>query len=88
MTYRVAVSHEAEKVLDRLDGPTEQRIRTRFVQLAEDPFDPQLPAPLTGRAGVRKSRVSGWRIWFIVDRDAKVLYVVTVDTCGEVYKHS
>ena len=87
MTYRVAVSHEAEKVLDRLDRPTEQRIRTRFVQLAEDPFDPGLPAPLIERAGVRKSRVGGWRILFIVDRDAKVLYVVTVDTRGQVYKH-
>lgn len=87
MTYRVAVSHEAEKVLDRLDHPTEQRIRTRFVQLAEDPFDPRLPAPLIERAGVRKSRVGGWRILFIVDRDAKVLYVVTVDTRGQVYKH-
>jgi mRNA interferase RelE/StbE len=88
VTYRVAVSHEAEKILDRLDHPTEQRIRTRFVQLAEDPFDPRLSAPLTERAGVRKSRVGGWRILFVVDRDAKVLYVVTVDTRGQVYKHS
>ena len=45
-------------------------------------------APLTERTGVRKSRVGGWRILFIVDRDAKVLYVVTVDTRGQVYKHS
>jgi mRNA interferase RelE/StbE len=43
---------------------------------------------LTERAGVRKSRVGGWRILFIVDQDAKVLYVVTVDTRGQVYKHS
>lgn len=35
----------------------ERRIRTRIVQLAEDPFDPRLSAPLTERAGVRKSRV-------------------------------
>ena len=88
MTYRVVVAREAEKVLDRLDRQTEQRVRTRFVQLAEDPFDPRLSAPLTQRAGVRKSRVGGWRILFTVDRDAEVVYVLTVDTRGQVYKHS
>jgi mRNA-degrading endonuclease RelE of RelBE toxin-antitoxin system len=49
VNYRVSISHEAEKVLDRLDRPTEQRIRARLVQLAADPFDPRLSAPLTDR---------------------------------------
>ncbi len=88
MSYRVFVSHEAEKVLDRLDRPSERRLRARFVQLGDDPFDPRLSAPLTERAGVRKSRVGGWRILFTVDRDAMVVNVVTVDTRGQVYKHS
>ncbi len=88
MNYRVSVSHEAEKVLDRLDRPSERRIRARFVQLGDDPFDPRLSAPLTERAGVRKSRVGGWRILFAVDRDAMVVNVVTVDTRGQVYKRS
>ena len=88
MTYRVVVAHEAEKVLDRLDRPTELRIRARFVQLAEDPFDPRLSAPLTERPGVRKSRVGGWRILFTADRQTKVLHVVTLDTRGQVYRHS
>lgn len=82
------VAHEAEKVLDRLDRPTERRVRARLLQLAEDPFDPRLSAPLTERPGVRKSRVGGWRILFTVDRDARVLFVATVDTRGQVYKHS
>ena len=88
MNYRVSISHEAEKVLDRLDRPTEQRIRARLVQLAADPFDPRLSAPLTDRQGVRKSRLGGWRILFTLDRDAKALYVATVDTRGQVYKRS
>jgi mRNA interferase RelE/StbE len=88
VNYRVSVSHEAEKTLDRLDRPTERRLRARFVQLGDDPFDPRLSAPLTERAGVRKSRVGGWRILFTVDRDAMVVNVVTVDTRGQVYKHS
>lgn len=88
MSYRVLIAHEAEKILDRLDRPTEQRIRTRIIQLAEDPFDARLSAPLTERAGVRKSRVGGWRVLFTANRDTKTLFVLTVDTRGQVYKHS
>lgn len=88
MSYRIVIAHEAEKILDRLDRPSEQRIRARIVQLAEDPFDPRLSAALTERAGVRKSRVGGWRILFAVDRETKILAVLTVDTRGQVYRHS
>ena len=88
MNYRISISHEAEKVLDRLDLPTEQRIQARLAQLADDPFDPRLSAPLTDRPGVRKSRVGGWRILFTVDRDARIVYVATIDTRGQVYKRS
>lgn len=88
MNFRVSVVHEAEKILDRLDRPTEQRVRARFVQLAVDPFDSRLSAPLADRPGIRKSRVGGWRVLFTVDREAKVIYILTVDTRGQVYRHS
>jgi mRNA interferase RelE/StbE len=68
--------------------PAERRLRVRFVQLAENPFDLRLSTPLTERAGVRRSRVGGWRILFSAGPDAKVLHVLTVDTRGQVYKHS
>ena len=88
MSYRVVIAHEAEKILDRLDQPTEKRLRTRIIQLAEDPFDPRLSAPLTERAGIRKSRVGGWRILFLANRETNTLAVLTIDTRGQVYKHS
>ena len=88
MTYRIDVAREAEKVLDRLDRHTEQRIRQRIVLLAEDPFDRRLSAPLTEREGIRKSRIGGWRLLFNVDRATKVMYILTVDTRGQVYRHS
>ena len=87
MNFRVSVAHEAEKILDRLDRPNEERIRARFGRLAVDPFDPRLSAPLAGRPEIRKSRVGGWRILFAVDREAKAIYVLTVDTRGQVYRH-
>lgn len=88
MSYRVVLAHEAEKILDRLERPTEQRIRTRIIQLAEYQFDASLSAPLTERAGVRKSRVGGWRVLFTANRETKALFVLTVDTLGQVSKHS
>jgi mRNA interferase RelE/StbE len=87
VNFQLNVTHEAEKVLDRLDSPTERRIRNRFLQLAEDPFDSRLSAPLVERAGIRKSRVGGWRILFVVDRGARAIYILTIDTRGQVYKH-
>lgn len=88
MKFRVSVSHEAKKVLDRQDRHSERRLRARLAQLGDDPFDPRLSAPLTERPGVRKSRVGGWRILFTVDRDAIIVNVVSIDTRGQVYKHS
>lgn len=88
MSYRVVIAHQAEKFLDRMDRPAEQRLRARIIQLAEDPFDPRLSAPLTERAGVRKSRVGSWRVLFVANRETRILAVLSVDTRGQVYKHS
>jgi mRNA interferase RelE/StbE len=88
VNFRLSIAHEAAKILDRLDRPAEQRIRTRFIQLAIDPFDPRLSAPLADRGGIRKSRVGGWRVLFTVDREAKVIHILSIDTRGQVYKHS
>lgn len=51
-------------------------------------FESACPRPLTETPGIRKSRVGGWRILFSVDREAQVVYILTVDTRGQVYKHS
>ncbi len=88
MNYRINVAHEAEKVLDHWDRPTERRIRQRIVLLAQDPFDPRLSAPLTEREGPRKPRVGGWRILFTSDRAAEAMYALPVDRRGQFYKHS
>ena len=88
VNYQINVAHRGEKVLERLDKPSERRIRQRIVLLAEDPFDPRRSPPLTGREGLRKSLVGGWRVLFTADRAAKASYVLTVDTRGQVYKHS
>ena len=86
MSYRVVLSDEARKTILRADTKLRARIQKRLHELAEDPFDSRLSAPLTDRAGVRKSRVGDWRILFTVDRDAGLLQIATVDTRGQVYR--
>ncbi len=39
MSFHAVIAHEAEKVHDRLYRPAEQRLGTRIVRLAKDPFD-------------------------------------------------
>ena len=87
MNFGISIAREAEKLLDRLDRQLEHRIRARFTQLAVDPLDARLSTPLTARPGIRKSRVGGWRILFTVALEARMIYVITVDSRGQVYKH-
>lgn len=88
MTHSVALSDEAEKRLLQMDGPLRGRVTRRLRQLADDPSDHRLSSLLRERPGVRKSRVGDWRILFTVDRETRVIYVATIDTRGQVYRHS
>jgi mRNA interferase RelE/StbE len=87
LSYRAVLSHEAAKTILRADSKLRARFQQRIHELEKNPFDPRLSSPLTGRAGVRKSRVGGWRILFTVDRDRQILQVATVATQGKVYRH-
>lgn len=86
MTFRIELAARAAKDIDRLDRPGQQRIIKRIEQLAADPFDPRLSAELTGHSPLRRSRVGGWRIIFTVVQEAGILYVVTVERRGQVYR--
>jgi len=86
VNFRVALSHEAKKSLLRMDTTTRARIQARLRQLSENPFDPRISSALSGRVGVRKSRVGDWRVLFTVDREARLIHVATVAARGQVYK--
>jgi mRNA-degrading endonuclease RelE of RelBE toxin-antitoxin system len=85
--YEIRLSHRAERDLDRLDKPTQNRIVRRLEQLAEDPYDPRISAPLSGAGNLRKSRVGAWRIIYQeVVEETKIVYVVMIERRGQVYK--
>ena len=86
MRYPVVLSNRAAKDLDRLNRNTQQRVVRRLQELADAPFDPRLSSPLTSAGGLRKSRVGGWRIIFLVNEESTSLEVVTVQRRGQVYQ--
>ncbi|HLV96918.1 MAG TPA: type II toxin-antitoxin system RelE/ParE family toxin [Candidatus Acidoferrales bacterium] len=86
MRYEIRLSHRAERDLDRLDKPTQKRIVRRLEQLAENPYDPRLSAPLSGAGNLRKSRVGAWRIIYQVSEEPKIVFVVMIERRGQVYK--
>ena len=86
MKYAQLLSARAVKDLDGLDDKTKKRMLGRIEELADAPYDPKLSIKLTNQGGLRRSRVAGWRIIFLVDENAKTLTVVTVERRGQVYK--
>ena len=86
MNYSQKLSARAIKDLDALDDKTKKRMLDRIAELADAPYDPKLSIKLTTRGGLRRSRVAGWRIIFLVDDETKSLSVVTIERRGQVYK--
>lgn len=86
MKYEIRLSRRGARDLDRLDKPTQKRMMRRLEQLAEDPYDPRISAPLSGAGNLRKSRVGAWRIIYQVTEEPKIVFVVIIERRGQVYK--
>jgi mRNA interferase RelE/StbE len=84
--YQVRLSSRAERDFGRLDKPTQRRVVRRLEELAEDPYNPRISAPLTGVGNLRKSRVGGWRIIYEVLDETRVVLVAMIERRGQVYK--
>jgi len=84
--YDIRLSDRATKDLDRLDRKIQHRILSRLDQISEVPLEPRFSSTLTNQAGLRKSRVGGWRIIFTVDEENRIVYVVTIERRGQVYQ--
>jgi mRNA interferase RelE/StbE len=84
--YSQKLSARAVKDLDALDNKTKRRMLDRIAELAGAPYDPKLSLKLTNQGGLRRSRVAGWRIIFLVDDKVRTLTVVTIERRGQVYK--
>jgi mRNA interferase RelE/StbE len=83
--YEVRLSHRAAKDLDRLNRDTQQRMVKRLEQIGEAPHDTRFSSMLTNQGGLRRSRVGGWRIIFVVDQGRRIVEVLTIERRGQVY---
>ncbi|HEV1286840.1 MAG TPA: type II toxin-antitoxin system RelE/ParE family toxin [Bryobacteraceae bacterium] len=86
MSYRAELSSRAARDLDRLGRDVQERMLRRLEQLAQDPYNLRLSGALTNQGGLRKSRVGGWRILFMVNDVERLLNVVTIERRGQVYQ--
>lgn len=85
--YRIVLKTGAAKSLDRLQPKLRQRIVARLRDIAGDPGRrrPQVKA-LKGRlAGRFRLRVGDWRVIFELDREQRLLRVLTVSPREDAY---
>lgn len=85
MSFELRLSGRAEAYLARLDPPTRERIRRRLNEIATAPYG-QHTKWLTGRRGLRASRVGDYRILFEVDDAAREIAVTIIGPRGQVYR--
>jgi mRNA interferase RelE/StbE len=86
VSYQVELSARAARDLDVLGRDVQERMTQRLEQLKQNPLDKRLSGQLKNQGGLRKSRVGGWRIIFVVDEAKKTVQVVTIERRGQVYK--
>jgi mRNA interferase RelE/StbE len=83
--FQVEVKRSAAKFLESQDGKTQLRIKQKIEDIAADPFDPHCSKWLAGHEGLRSARVGPNRIIFSVDRAARLLTILVIDSRGQVY---
>lgn len=81
---RVQLSKKAAKVIDRMDRPTQQRIRVALEGLGKEPPEGDIKL-LTGKQGVHRLRVGGWRLLFSHSQDDTIL-IEKIAPRGQAYK--
>ncbi len=77
---RASYSKQAEKILDKQDAATQQRIRKAVGKIPAGDI-----VPLKGAPGNFRLRVGDWRILFSYVGTDKV-HIKTIASRGEVYK--
>lgn len=87
MVYKVRFSRDAASYFSRLDKPTKQRISDAIDQLAINPYDRTFDVkPLVGRGDEYRLRVGKYRVLYTVNEDTVLIYVVDINSRGDVYK--
>ncbi len=88
MAYSLRPLPTFEKSLSKFDDNIAQRVIEKLDRLAENPA--LIPRPMGGLpkdlAGLHKTRVGDWRVFFWVDHDKKEIILYFVEHRDEIYK--
>jgi mRNA interferase RelE/StbE len=86
VSHEIHLARPVVKVLDRVDKPTEDRLRKRLKELGEDPYSTRISKVLVSEEGLRSSRVGSWRILYTVNDNEEALYVLAIRSRGKAYR--
>lgn len=84
MALEIVIARSAARYLNRLDQPTQERIRTRLRDVASDPENFRYSLPLKNST-LRSAHVGGWRVLLHVVDDQ--LRVTDIEPRGQVYRN-
>jgi mRNA-degrading endonuclease RelE of RelBE toxin-antitoxin system len=82
---KIQVTKTPHKYFEKLDKPTQNRIREKLKSIADNPADSRLSYPLEN-SEKRSARVGKYRILFTIDNDT--LTVADIDSRGQVYRNA
>ena len=86
MTYKVELTRQAEKTLDRLDRVTEKRLRKRLKELSLNPHDPRFSKDIIMKEGQKYSKVGDWRIIFRVETSEEIIFITAIQHRSKAYR--
>lgn len=86
LMYEILLSKEAHKFVAKQDATTKKRLKTAFLELAEDPFSNRNVKRIRGTHDLLRLRVGDYRIVFSIEDDRMVIMVIDIDNRGDVYK--
>lgn len=87
ITLDLVSSQQTKKFLAKQPIHIQKRLIEGMYKLMVHPFeDPRNIKPLKGTKDQYRLRVGKYRIVFEVDRNARELYILTIDSRGDVYK--
>lgn len=85
LTYQVTLSRESIKFLKKQEKALQMRITESIKGLTIQPPVGDIK-PLKGRNKHLRLRVGSYRIIFEVDHSEQIIYILTIDNRGDVYK--
>jgi len=83
LAYRIEVSKQARKYIDKLDATQRKRFAAHLDDLKKDPLG-NSKALVNAKPPCRSSRVGDWRILLHIEEEAVI--IAKVLPRGEVYK--